>query len=257
MQFPNISPTAFEIYSISVKWYGIAYVIGLIGGLYNFKKIISYTSENVHVRYVDNLLIWVAFGIIVGGRLGYTLFYNPEYYLEYPLQIITGIRKGGMSFHGGLIGTITMCWLFSKHYNINFLTIMDCIACSAPIGIFLGRIANFVNAELWGKTTTLPWGIIFPNAGITPRHPSQIYEAILEGLILFIILNFLVNKSFLTKPGYMSSLFLIFYGFFRIFIEFFREPDVQLGYIFGFISMGMLLSFPMVLLGLIVILKSK
>lgn len=257
MDFPNINPNAFEIFGIAIKWYGLAYAIGLITGLWNCKRVISAIPGNANKKNIDSLLIWVALGTIIGGRFGYVFFYNLDLYILDPITIITGIRKGGMSFHGGLIGVIFFTLLYSKIYKLNFLQIMDSIACSAPIGIFLGRLANFINAELWGKTTSSSWGIIFPEAGLIPRHPSQLYEAFLEGILLFLIVNYMVYKNIFKKAGAISGSFLLLYGFFRIFSEIFREPDAHLGQIIGFLSMGTILSIPMIFMGLVMIVRYK
>ena len=255
MVLPLIDPTAFFIFTIPIKWYGIAYAIGLLLGCYYAGRIIKNLPGKAEPKDIDNLLIWVAVGVIVGGRLGYVFFYNFEYFAIYRIEIITGIRKGGMSFHGGLIGTIISIYLYSKYKSLPFFQIMDSVAAAAPIGIFFGRIANFINAELWGRVTNLPWGIIFPNAGLEPRHPSQIYEAILEGALLFFILNFFANKRKLYKPGLLSGLFLVLYSIVRFISEIHREPDIHIGYLYGGITMGMLLSFPMLILGIYILKK--
>ena len=254
MKFPNIDPTAFEIFGVGIKWYGISYALGLLLALWYAKKIAK-KSAAVEVKVLDDVLIWTAFGIIIGGRLGYEIFYDLVYYLQNFHLIIIGIRNGGMSFHGGLIGVIIFSFLYSKIKKIKFLTLMDIISCVAPIGLFLGRIANFINSELWGKETNLVIGIVFPNGGPNPRHPTQIYEAFLEGIVLFLILWFFSKK----KPPIMSisALFLIFYGFFRFIIEFIRTPDSHIGYLaFDWLTMGQLLSFPMILIGLYLLFKS-
>ena len=256
MTLPAIDPNAFYIFSIPIKWYGISYALGLLFGCFYAAKTIKKLPGKANIKDIDNLLIWVALGVIVGGRLGYVLFYNFSYFSNYPLEIVTGIRKGGMSFHGGLIGATLAVYFYAKNKSLPFFQIMDSVASAAPIGIFFGRLANFINGELWGRITNVPWAIIFPNAGNEPRHPSQIYEAILEGILLFFILYFYSNKKKLYKPGMLSGIFLVFYSLARIFSEFHREPDIHIGYLFGEITMGMLLSFPMVLLG-IYILKKK
>jgi len=251
ISFPNINPTAFSIFGINIQWYGIAYALGLLLGLFHAKKILK-DKEIIKSKIFDDLILWLALGVIFGGRLGYVVFYDLNFYLTNLTLILLDIRKGGMSFHGGLLGVMCGVYLFCIKKRINFLRCMDVISCCAPIGIFFGRITNFINSELWGKTTSVPWGIIFPNGGDLPRHPSQIYEAFFEGILLFLILNFYYKKKYLIE-GYCASLFLILYGVFRVFIEFFREPDSHIGYIFGdFISTGILLSFPMILVGLFI-----
>ena len=254
MPFPNINPTAFTFMKIDVQWYGIAYAVGLLLGLMN-AKIITKKKNIFEGKVFDDIFIWIVLGTLIGGRIGYALFYDFNYYLDNLMLIALDIRKGGMSFHGGLIGVICGCYFFCKRKKINFLRCMDVIACCAPIGIFFGRITNFINSELWGKTTSMPWGVVFPNGGVLPRHPTQIYEALLEGLILFLIINFIYRRKF-KMPGYCASLFLIIYGIFRVLIEFVREPDDHIGYIFGnFITNGILLSFPMIIIGLLIFLK--
>ena len=192
-------------------------------------------------------------GIIFGGRLGYVFFYNFEYYLSQPVEIFE-IWKGGMSFHGGLLGVIISIFIFSRLKKISFFILSDIVACAAPIGLFLGRIANFINGELYGKISSLPWAIIFPQGGNVARHPSQIYEALFEGIILFLIVNFFaIKKRLILKNGYVSAIFLIFYSVFRIFSEIFREPDEHIGFILNYFSMGTLLSFLTLLTGLLII----
>ena len=256
MTLPVIDPIAFFIFEIPIKWYGIAYALGLLLGCFYAGNIIKKLPGEAKPKDVENLLLWVAVGVIIGGRLGYVIFYNFQYFTLYPIEIITGIRKGGMSFHGGLIGTILSIYLYAKYKSLPFFQIMDSVAAAAPIGIFLGRLANFINGELWGRVTNVPWGIVFPNAGIEPRHPSQIYEAILEGALLFCLLIFFANKKEFYKPGLLSGLFLVFYSLARFFSEIHREPDLHIGFLYGGTTMGMLLSFPMLILG-IYILKIK
>ena len=252
MEFPNINPTAFDFFGLEIKWYGISYAVSILLALI-FCKILSKKYNKIEQRIFDDILIWVALGIIVGGRIGYVVFYNFYFYLENPKYILIGIRDGGMSFHGGIIGVTLACFLFSKFMKVSFLHIMDIIACAAPIGLFLGRIANFINSELWGKETSFFLGIIFPNGGKNPRHPTQLYEAFLEGIVLFILVNFFYRYKN-NLPGYSSGIFLIFYGVFRIFVEFFREPDQHIGYLIDpYITAGIILCLPMIVLGIILI----
>lgn len=249
MNFPNIDPTAFEIFGWSIKWYGISYAAGFLAGL-TYAKYLAKKNKILCPKIFEDIFIWTALGAIIGGRLGYAVFYDSTFYLNNLILVIIDIRKGGMSFHGGLIGVIFACYIFCKVRKLSLLSIMDIIACCAPIGILFGRLANFVNAELWGKKTSMPWGIIFPNAGLIPRHPSQLYEAVLEGLVLLIIMTMLYMKMNINK-GFTAAYFLILYGFFRILSEFFREPDSHIGYLGGdFITLGMLLSLPMILIGI-------
>ena len=249
MQFPNINPTAFEIFGISIKWYGISYAIGLFLALAFSKKICKvYNTYNYKV--FDDIIIWLALGIIIGGRLGYVLFYDLSFFIKNYDLILLGIRDGGMSFHGGILGLTFACYIYTKIKNIKFLGLMDLISCSAPIGLFLGRIANFINSELWGKKTDFFLGVTFPNGGNSPRHPSQLYEAFLEGIILFIVLNYIYKKKH-SIPGFTASAFLIFYSVFRVIGEYFREPDSQIGYLIEpYLTMGMFLCIPMAILGI-------
>ncbi len=252
MNFPNIDPIAFELFGLEIKWYGISYACSLLLAL-TICKILSKKYRTLEQKVFDDILVWAALGIIFGGRLGYVLFYNFNFYFENPKLIFLGIRDGGMSFHGGVIGITIACFIFSKIKKISFLKIMDIIACTAPIGLFLGRIANFINSELWGKETNFFLGIVFPNGGPNPRHPSQLYEALLEGILLLILVNFFYKYKN-NSPGFTSGIFLVFYGIFRIFIEFFREPDIHIGYILGnYLTIGILLCLPMIALGVLLI----
>ena len=252
MQFPNIDPTAFEIFGVEIKWYGVSYALSLFLALY-FCKFLAKKYKVLNSSTFEDVLIWSALGIIIGGRLGYIIFYDFNYYINNLSQIFLGIRKGGMSFHGGILGVTLACYVYSKIKKISFLSLMDVISCSAPIGLFFGRLANFINSELWGKQTSFFLGIVFPNGGPLPRHPSQIYEALLEGLLLFIIVNFFYNKKHFIS-GYTASIFLIFYSIFRIIAEFYREPDIHIGYIIEpYVSMGVILCLPMFFIGISVL----
>ena len=257
----NLDPVLVDFGLISIRWYSLAYIFGIIIGWWFGKKIISHLIKNTSFDFklndFDDLISYLIISIIVGGRIGYVIFYNLKYYISNPIEIIK-IWEGGMSFHGALLGIILGTYLFSKKKGVSTFFLLDVIACVAPIGIFLGRIANFVNGELIGKATSVSWSVIFPLVDALPRHPSQIYEAILEGHILFLILNILIFKK-KYKVGSSSCLFLIFYGIFRISSEIFREPDAQIGYLFGFLSMGTILSFFMILSGFAIssILKKK
>ena len=259
----NFDPVLVDLGLFQIRWYSLAYIFGIILGWIYAIKIIKLTENNDYSFYpvkkndFDDFIVYLILGIILGGRLGYVIFYNFEYYTENFSEIFM-IWHGGMSFHGGLLGVIVSTFIFSKNKKISFFKLTDILACVTPIGIFLGRIANFINGELFGKISTLPWAIIFPNGGNITRHPSQIYEAILEGIILFILINFFAfKKKMLFKPGYISGFFLIFYSVLRIFSEFFREPDQHLGYFLKFFSMGVLLSFITLITGLLIILFIK
>ena len=250
----NLDPVLLDFGFIAIRWYSLAYIFGIILGWWFGKKIIVHISKSFEFKFnvkdFDDLITYIIISLIVGGRLGYVVFYNFGYYLSNPLEIIK-IWEGGMSFHGALIGIILGTYLFSLKKNIPTFFLLDIIACVSPIGIFLGRIANFINGELVGKVTTLPWGVIFPAIDMLPRHPSQLYEALLEGVILFLILNTLIFKK-KYKIGTCSYLFMIFYGVLRIVSEFFREPDIQIGYLFNLFSLGTILSFLMILSGLVI-----
>ena len=249
----NFSPILFDLGFFSLRWYSLAYIIGIIFGWWYGKKMIIqkfYPIDTEINKKFDDLITYIIFAIIIGGRVGYVIFYNLEFYFNNPVDIIK-IWEGGMSFHGALIGIIIVTYIFSIKKNLKTFFLLDVIACVAPVGIFFGRIANFINGELVGKVSNVPWSVIFPLVDMFPRHPSQIYEAVLEGLILFIILNTIILKKKYIS-GTCSYLFLILYGLFRIFSEIFREPDPQIGYFLGFISLGMILSFFMIFFGLII-----
>ena len=259
MYIHNLDPVLFDFGLISIRWYSLSYILGILIGWWYGKKIISKVinknENNLSISEFDDLITYIVLSIILGGRLGYVLFYNYNYYLENPFEILM-IWKGGMSFHGALLGIILGCYIFSIKRGVKTFVILDVIACVSPIGIFLGRLANFINGELYGKVTTLPFGIIFPKVDNLTRHPSQLYEAFLEGFLLFIILNFILFRRDYIK-GLGSSLFLILYGVFRIISEIFREPDTQVGYIIGQLTIGSILSFLMVLAGATILTKIK
>ena len=255
----NLDPILFELGYITIRWYSLAYIAGILVGWWLGRKIISKKFRNLQFKFnfedFDNFITYIIISLILGGRIGYILFYNFEYYLMNPLETFK-IWQGGMSFHGALLGVILGAYLFSIKKNIPVFFLLDIIACVSPIGIFFGRVANFINGELIGKSTNLFWGVIFPKVDNIARHPSQLYEAVLEGVLLFIIMNFfLFRKNY--KIGTCSYLFLIFYGCFRIFSEFFREPDLQIGYVLNLTSMGTILSIFMILAGLIIFYKKK
>jgi phosphatidylglycerol:prolipoprotein diacylglycerol transferase len=243
----NFDPVFIDLGFFQIRWYSLAYIFGIILGWIYAVKIIKevrnkHNLDLVKKEIFDDLIIYLVLGIIIGGRLGYVIFYNPEFYSKNIIDVLK-LWQGGMSFHGGLLGVIFATTIFSKIRGINFFNLTDIVACVAPIGILFGRIANFINGELFGKVSTLPWAVLFPNTDNVSRHPSQIYEAFLEGIVLFILINFLaMKKQLLLKPGYVSGFFLILYSIARIVGENFREPDEQLGYLFNYFSMGTLLS---------------
>ena len=253
----NLDPVLFDFGFLVIRWYSLAYIFGILIGWWLGKRIILKRFQNVNfnfdIKEFDNLITYIIISMLIGGRIGYVLFYNFGYYLSNPFDILK-IWEGGMSFHGALIGVILGTYWFSIKKNIPTFFLLDIVSFVAPIGIFFGRIANFINGELAGKTTDVFWGVIFPNIDNNIRHPSQLYEAFFEGVVLFIIMNLvLFRKNY--KTGTCSYMFLIFYGIFRIFSEFFREPDLQVGYLFHLISMGTVLSSLMILAGIIIFLN--
>ena len=242
----NFDPVAIEIFSLEIRWYSLAYISGILLGWYLVKKI--FINYNIKNKF-DDYITYVIIGLILGGRLGYVLFYNFDYYQNNFTDIFK-IWQGGMSFHGSVIGIIIASILFSKKNNDNVFEYLDIVALVSPIGIFFGRIANFINSELYGYETSVPWGVQFIQIDNLYRHPSQLYEAMLEGILLFLIMIFFWDKNKLKKPGKLSALFLIFYSFFRYFIEYFRVPDDQLGYLFLNLTIGQLMSFIFFITGL-------
>ena len=259
----NFDPVLIDLGLFQIRWYSIAYILGIIIGWMYATKIIKLTTINnynfkqIKTSQFNDLIIYLVIGIVIGGRLGYIFFYDFEYYGQNFFEIFK-LWQGGMSFHGGLLGVIASIIFFSKKTKTNFFKLADIVSCVAPIGIFLGRIANFINGELYGKISTLPWAIIFSNGGSVARHPSQIYEAILEGIILFILINYLaLKKQLLFKTGYISGLFLVSYSILRIFSEIFREPDIHLGLFFNYFSLGTLLSRATLVAGLVIIISAK
>ena len=251
----NLEPILIDFGFIAIRWYSLAYLFGIIIGWWLGRKIINQILKNITLKFnlkeFDDLINYLIVSIIIGGRLGYVIFYNPTYYISNPLDIIK-VWEGGMAFHGALIGIIIGTYLFSIKRGVPVFFLLDIIACVSPIGIFLGRIANFINGELIGKVTEVSWSVIFPAIDSLPRHPSQLYEAVLEGIVLFLILNNLIFRQRYIM-GTCSYLFLIYYGIFRIVSEFFRQPDPQIGYLFNLFSMGTLLSFLMIIAGLIIL----
>ncbi len=250
----NFDPIAFEIFSLEIRWYSLAYIFGiLIGWLYCRKILIKDKTTSV---LFDDLIPYVVIGIIIGGRIGYVIFYNLEYYLNNLIEIIM-IWQGGMSFHGGLIGVIVATIIYCGKKKLDKFIFLDLIAASSPIGIFLGRISNFINSELYGRETDVFWSVIFSKIDNVTRHPSQLYEAFLEGVILFLIMFLLVKKNCLTKPGLISSIFIIFYSLFRFFAELYRAPDEQLGFVIVNLTMGQIMSLIFLLIGFNLFLNKK
>ena len=249
-QFPNINPIAVDLGLVKISWYALSYVAGILTSWYLIIKIIKMKKIKISNKIVNELISNCMIGIILGGRLGYVTFYNPEYYFNNLIEIFK-IWNGGMSFHGGFIGVILAIIYSSRTLKIPIMLFSDLVAIVSPIGLFFGRIANFINGELFGRVTNHNLGMIFPNGGKFPRHPSQLYEAFFEGIILFFIMLVLMNKSdFFEKKGFLTAAFVFFYGIFRFFIEYFREPDGHIGLIYFNLSMGQFLSLPMIVFGL-------
>lgn len=256
---PNFDPVALQLGPLAVHWYGLMYVCGFLGvyllWLYRIKTYPEYAESKWNADVISDLIFYGAIGAVLGGRLGYVLFYKPAYYLSNPLEVIF-VNQGGMSFHGGLLGVILALFLFSKKIKVGFMQVADFVAPVAPLGLFFGRMGNFINQELWGKTTDLPWGVVFTNGGPLPRHPSMLYEAFLEGLLLLILLWWVARKP--RSMGVLSGLFLIGYALSRIIVEFVRVPDAHLNYLFfDWVTMGHLLSLPMLLLGMFLVMRVR
>jgi len=254
LPYPDFNPVLIHIGPLSVRWYALAYIVGIIAGWFYARAIIASPRlwggpAPFKLVDFDDFVIWATLGIILGGRIGYVLFYNLPQFAAHPLEIFE-LWRGGMSFHGGVIGVIAAIVLFALHRGIPMLSLGDVTTAVTPIGLFLGRIANFVNGELWGRPTDVPWAMIFPGGGPIPRHPSQLYEATLEGLVLLIVLGILVQTGALKRPGVVAGSFLVGYAVARVTCEFFREPDVQIGFLWRGLTMGMLLCIPLALAGI-------
>ena len=254
MYIHELNPIAFSLFNFKIYWYSLSYLFGFIFSYYFVKFVLNKDFVNMDFRIFEDFIGWAVLGVILGGRIGYVIFYNLNFYLENPVEILK-IWQGGMSFHGGLIGVILSIFFFSKSKKINFLDLLNLVSSCAPIGLFLGRLANFVNRELIGRPTNSDWGVMFFENDVL-RHPSQIYEAIFEGLIIFLVIFYIIKKKYYRYIN-ISSLFLIMYGIFRFTIEFYREPDSHLGFIFMNISMGQLLCLPMILIGSIFLRKKN
>ena len=250
----NFDPVAFQIFSLEIRWYSLSYIVGIMLGWLYCKKLLI--KDEKLLKLFDDFITYLIIGIIVGGRLGYVIFYNPTYYSKNLLEIFM-IWNGGMSFHGGVLGTMFATYIFSKKNNIDSFLLLDLIAMSAPIGIFLGRISNFINSELYGRQTDIYWSVVFEKIDNLSRHPSQIYEAFFEGIILFILLNFIFKKYFFKSPGSISSLFIIFYSLFRFIIEYTREPDSQLGFVYLNLTFGQIISVIFFVVGISIFYKKN
>ncbi|WP_044618792.1 prolipoprotein diacylglyceryl transferase [Gynuella sunshinyii] len=249
LTYPKIDPVLIHIGPVSVHWYGVMYLLGFVAGLWLAKTRARKSGSGWTVDQVDDLLVYIVLGIILGGRMGYVFIYHIDLFFQNPLYLFK-IWQGGMSFHGGFIGVTVALWLFARKHNKKWIDVGDFTAPLIPPGLAFGRLGNFINGELWGRTTDVPWGMIFPNAGDLPRHPSQLYQFAGEGVLLFILMWWFSSKP---RPRYaVTAMFMIGYGAFRTMAEFFRQPDDQLGFLaFDFLTMGMLLSVPMVIIGTI------
>jgi phosphatidylglycerol---prolipoprotein diacylglyceryl transferase len=257
LPFPAINPILISIGPFAVRWYALAYIVGIIAGWFYARAIIA--SERLWggpapltVIDFDDFVIWITAGIILGGRTGYVLFYDLPRFIEHPWQIFA-LWNGGMSFHGGVAGCIVAIVAFALKRGIPMLSLGDVVAAVCPIGLFLGRIANFVNGELWGRPTDVPWAMIFAHSDLNPRHPSQLYEAALEGVVLFFVLGLMVRCGALKRPGLVAGSFALGYGVARVTSELFRQPDAQLGFLWGGLTMGMLLCIPLMLGGIAIL----
>jgi phosphatidylglycerol---prolipoprotein diacylglyceryl transferase len=256
LPFPAIDPVALQLGPVAIHWYGIGYVVGILFAWWYTKRLVANTAlwsggkPPITPLDLDDFVLWAALGVVLGGRIGYILFYDFAAFVANPLSIFA-VWNGGMSYHGGMLGVILAIIVFALKRSIPVWTMLDTIAAGVPVGLGLVRVANFINSELWGRPTDVPWGIVFPNGGDAARHPSQIYEAVLEGLVLFVVLRLLTHRFFKLKtPGFVGGAFVCGYGLSRIFVEFFREPDAHIGYLAGnWLTMGMILSLPMVLAG--------
>ena len=255
LPFPAIDPVIIEVGPLALRWYALAYIVGIILAWRYMRSLVLNdrlwgATQRPTPADLDDFVLWGTLGIIIGGRLGYVLFYNPAYYFANPGEALA-VWTGGMSFHGGFAGTVIAMVLFAWRRGLSIWTLFDLAGCAAPIGLFFGRIANFINAELWGRATDVPWAFVFPGAGPEPRHPSQLYESALEGVVLFFVLRLLSHRfDLLKRPGFLAGAFAFGYGIARSIAEFYRVPDAHIGYLSGFLTMGILLSLPMILAGI-------
>ncbi len=255
--FPSIDPILFQLGPLVIRWYALAYIAGLLLGWWYMRALARQAPVAAERHEVDDFLVWATLGVVLGGRLGYVLFYNPGFYLDNP-SLIFAVWRGGMSFHGGLLGVMAAAALFVRWRGIRLLPFADLIACVAPIGLFLGRLANFINGELFGRISDVPWAMIFPRCGPYPRHPSQLYEAGLEGAVLFVVLFFLRRREAVRRrAGLLTGVFLTGYGVARTIAELFRQPDIHLGFLSGGTTMGQWLSAPMFALGVYLMVRAR
>lgn len=255
--FPALDPVAIHFGPFGLRWYSLAYLAGIVLSWFLTKRMVRRYPSPVSGEMIDDSFFWMTVGMILGGRLGYVFFYNFGYYWEHPWQIFA-LWRGGMSFHGGLLGVIAAMFFYTRSVRVGFFDLSDLIACVTPIGLFFGRLANFVNAELYGRVTAVPWGVVFPHAGPLPRHPSQLYESCFEGFLLFVLLYTLWTRCVWARirPGFVSGLFLVGYAAARGVLENFREPDAQIGFLFARVTMGQMLTVPMLIVGIGIMLWS-
>jgi phosphatidylglycerol:prolipoprotein diacylglycerol transferase len=264
LPFPPVDPVIFEIGPFAIRWYALAYIAGLVFASWYMKRLVTNrrlwgrVKPSMTVPQVDDFFLWSVLGVVIGGRLGYVLFYKPLHYLSHPIEIIR-MWDGGMSFHGGFLGVVIACFIYGRRIGTGLDRMLDLGAASVPVGLGLGRLANFINSELWGRPTDMPWAFIFPlDETRLPRHPSQLYEAVLEGLVLFLAVRIATHRyGALQYAGRASGVFALVYGLSRIFVELFREPDAHLGYLTGPITMGMVLSLPLCAIGIWLLLRSR
>lgn len=255
LPFPAIDPIALQFGPLAIRWYALAYVAGILIGWWYLRRLVGLDrlwgpAGRPSALELDDFVLWATLGIVLGGRIGYVLFYNPAHYFAHPDEIPM-VWGGGMSFHGGFLGVVVAMLVFTRNKAFPLPTLFDLAAAAAPIGLFFGRIANFVNGELWGRAADVPWAMVFPHGGPLARHPSQLYEAALEGVVLFAVIAHLVFRTaLLRRPGVIAGLFAAGYGIARFTVEYFREPDAQLGYLWDVVTMGQILSLPMVAAGL-------
>jgi phosphatidylglycerol:prolipoprotein diacylglycerol transferase len=257
--FPNIDPVLVQIGPFAIRWYALAYIAGIVLGWWWCKRLLAKPPHVTTPEAFDDFVLWATLGIVLGGRTGYVLFYRPDFYVEHPLEALK-VWQGGMSFHGGMLGTALAIVLFAYRRKVTLLALSDIIACGVPFGLFFGRIANFINGELWGRETDVPWGMIFPTGGPHARHPSQLYQAILEGIVLFLVLFVAERAGARKHPGLLTGLFLIGYGMARSTGELFRQPDAFIGvggFLMGDLTMGQLLSAPMIVAGIYLVVRAR
>ncbi|TCZ59930.1 prolipoprotein diacylglyceryl transferase [Roseicella aquatilis] len=257
LPFPMIDPVLVQVGPLAIRWYALAYIVGILLGWMLARRTVALAPQVATRQQVDDFVTWATLGVILGGRLGYVLFYRADHYLWHPLEILQ-VWQGGMSFHGGALGVIVALVLFCRQQRIDILAFGDRITAVVPVGLLLGRIANFINGELWGRVTDAPWGMVFPTGGPEPRHPSQLYQAGMEGLVLLVLLQVLVHRPAIrARRGFVAGAFLAGYGVARFIGEFFRQPDAFLGFLFAGATMGQLLSVPMILAGAWLMLRAK